>query len=122
MKTTNQIDREANERKAREIAEKIVGNNHYSYFDDFKQCALEAMQWKDKERKELWRITRNHYQEWAEEQIAKEKQKLIEKACEFIESHGFVYHVDFPNLAAVVFHYSHKDALIEDFKKEMKGE
>ena len=85
MKTTNQIDREANERKAREIAEKIVGNNHYSYFDDFKQCALEAMQWKDKERKELWRITRNHYQEWAEEQIAKEKQKLIEKACEWLK-------------------------------------
>lgn len=31
--------------------------------------------WKDKERKELWRITRNHYQEWAEEQ----KQQLIDK-------------------------------------------
>jgi len=41
-----------NETKAKEIAENIVGNNHYSYFDDFKQCALEAMEWKEKEIKD----------------------------------------------------------------------
>lgn len=38
-----------NETKAKEIAEKIVGNNHYSYFDDFKQCALVAMEWKERQ-------------------------------------------------------------------------
>ena len=91
MKTTNQIDREANERKAREIANDncthicLADCSAESYFSSENDCykaAMQAMQWKDKERKELWRITRNHYQEWAEEQIAKEKQKLIEKACE----------------------------------------
>ena len=41
----------SNEQKAKEIAENIVGNCHYSYFDDFKLCALQAMEWKDKELK-----------------------------------------------------------------------
>ena len=49
-------------------------------------AAMQAMEWKDKERKELWRITRNHYQEWAEEQIAKEKQKVIDEACKRLEN------------------------------------
>lgn len=49
--------------------------------------AMEMAQWKDKERKELWRITRNHYQEWAEEQIAQEKQKLIDEACKWLLLH-----------------------------------
>lgn len=112
MKTTNQIDREANERKAKEIAEKIVGNNHYSYFDDFKQCALEAMQWKDKERKELWRITRNHYQEWAEEQIAQEKQKLIDKAADWLRMT-----MDFFNNGEF-----NTEKFVNDFKQTMKGQ
>ena len=51
-----------NEQKAKEIAEKIVGNNHYSYFDNFKQCALESMEWKDEqydeERKELLELVK----------------------------------------------------------------
>lgn len=51
----------SNEQKAKEIAENIVGNDHYSYFDTFKQCAMQAMQWKD-------------------EQHAKEKQQWIDKA------------------------------------------
>lgn len=104
------------------LGNKVCDNIKTYGYEDVYNAALQAMALKEKERKELWRITRNHYQEWAEEQIAKEKQKLIDKACEFIENHGFIYHIDFPNLAAVAFHYSHKDALIEDFKKEMKGE
>lgn len=35
--------------KAKEIAKNIVCNDHYSYFDNFKQCALEAMRWKDEQ-------------------------------------------------------------------------
>ena len=93
MKTTNQIDREANERKAREIANDncthicLADCSAESYFSSENDCykaALQAMKWKDKESKELWRITRNHYQEWAEEQIAKEKQQLIDKAMKVI--------------------------------------
>ena len=55
----------SNEQKAKEIAEKIVGNDHYSYFDDFKLCALQAMELKD-------------------EQFEKERQQLIDEACEWL--------------------------------------
>lgn len=41
----------SNEQKAKKIAENIVGNDHYSYFDKFKKCALQAMQWKDEQFK-----------------------------------------------------------------------
>jgi len=72
---------------------------------------MQAMNWKDKKRKELWRITRNHYQEWAEEQIAKEKQKLIEKAVEYIKIHTLKT-------------MSSRDInnIIVDFKQVMEGE
>lgn len=82
----------SNARKAREIANDncthicLADCSAESYFSSENDCykaAMQAMKWKDEERKELWRITRNHYQEWAEEQIAQEKQKMIEKACEY---------------------------------------
>lgn len=76
----------SNEEKAREIVEQF--ETRYNTCDllwqDLEDVALQAMKWKDKERKELWRITRNHYQEWAEEQIAQEKQKLIDEACKWL--------------------------------------
>ena len=62
MKTTNQIDREANERKAREIANDncthicLADCSAESYFSSENDCykaALQAMKWKDKESKEL---------------------------------------------------------------------
>ena len=40
---------------------------------------MKLAKWKDARQKEQRRIIRNHYQEWAEEQIAKEKQQLIDK-------------------------------------------
>jgi hypothetical protein len=53
----------SNEQKADEICKKhIFDSNHFD-------CCMEMAEWKDKERKELWRITRNHWQEWAEEQL-----------------------------------------------------
>ena len=114
MKTTNQIDREANERKAREITEQSA------YLSDFPHDkksvmygALEAMKWKDKERKELWRITRNHYQEWAEEQIAKEKQQWVEKAVDFISKR---FYIGINNRVI-----SNLIELIRDFEQTMKG-
>lgn len=99
----------SNARKAREIVENAHSSSFFSIEDcetfdvkllgktvkrrdvdslkpeirrAIKYGAITMGVWKDEERKELWRITRNHYQEWAEEQIAQEKQKLIEKACE----------------------------------------
>lgn len=58
----------SNEEKAKELATrwKAKGLPYNAIYD----TAIEVMQWKDKERKELWRITRNHYQEWAIEQLA----------------------------------------------------
>lgn len=84
----------SNEQKAREIANDncthicLADCSAESYFSSENDCynaAMQAMKWKDKERKELWRITRNHYQEWAEEQIAQEKQKFIDKCKEFCD-------------------------------------
>lgn len=74
----------SNEEKANEIAnaffiENVSAENEQLIREMLNKASFDAMQWKDKERKELWRITRNHYQEWAEEQIAKEKQQLIDK-------------------------------------------
>lgn len=69
MKTTNQIDREANEKKAKEIATIDAGDGRKIFSGECYYAALEAMEWKDKERKELWRITRNRWQEWAIEQL-----------------------------------------------------
>ena len=78
----------SNEQKAIEIANDncthicLADCSAESYFSSENDCykaAMQAMKWKDKERKELWRITRNHYQEWAEEQIAQEKQQWIDK-------------------------------------------
>lgn len=89
----------ANERKATEIAKNIVGNDHYSYFYEFKQCALQAMQWKD-------------------EQFAKEKQEWIEKACDTIKHllDGYVIrNFNFGDSYDM-------DELIDDFKNAMKGE
>jgi hypothetical protein len=118
MKTTNQIDREANEKKAKEIATIDAGDGRKIFSGECYYAALEAMQWKDKERKELWRITRNHYQEWAEEQIAKEKQKLIEKACEII-SHKVENYINFYGDNDYSFD---KQGFIKHFKESMKGE
>lgn len=75
-------------------------------------ACMEAMQWKDKERKELWRITRNHYQEWAEEQIAQEKQQLIDKAAEWLRMT-----MDFFNNGEF-----NTEKFVNDFKQAMKGE
>jgi hypothetical protein len=83
-----------NEQKAKELcdcysckacskfAEKGAAYALSSTCDRFDEL-MEAMQWKDKERKELWRITRNHYQEWAEEQ----ERQLIDKLREVLSAH-----------------------------------
>lgn len=72
----------SNEQKAREIAEQSA------YLSDFPHekksvmyGALEAMQWKDKERKELWRITRNRWQERAIEQLTAFAQHLNKRGA-----------------------------------------
>jgi hypothetical protein len=125
MKTTNQIDREANERKAREIANDncthicLADCSAESYFSSENDCykaAMQAMKWKDKERKYLWRITRNHYQEWAEEQIAQEKQKLIDKACEWWKNEFKTHEMNYKDSKDW---YNSK---VERFKQAMKGE
>lgn len=95
-----------NEEKARELA-----------IDDFLNreninparytAAMEMAKWKDK-----WRITRNHYQEWAEEQIAQEKQKLIDKAAEWLRMT-----MDFFNNGEF-----NTEKFVNDFKQAMKGE
>lgn len=89
-KSISDIERAKDRKKASKIAAKwwqnlIVKEDCNSTEEAIEKATVEAMQWKDKERKELWRITRNHYQEWAEEQIAQEKQQWIEKACEWLE-------------------------------------
>lgn len=78
----------ANERKATEIAKNIVGNDHYSYFDDFKRCALQAMQWKDEqfsiERKQLIEKANQAVTQSFENGAIFKKQQLIDKACEWL--------------------------------------
>lgn len=81
MKTTNQIDREANEKKAKEIATIDAGDGRKIFSGECYYAALEAMEWKDKERKELWRITRNRWQEWAIEQITAFAQHLNKRGA-----------------------------------------
>ena len=79
MKTTNQIDIESNELKARKIIEQYetrYNDTRDLLWEDLEDIALQAMECKDEERKELWRITRNHYQEWAIEQITAFAQHL----------------------------------------------
>lgn len=53
MKTTNQIDREANERKAKELGEKYIEKffspNEYS----IERCLLDMAQWKDEQEIEF---------------------------------------------------------------------
>jgi hypothetical protein len=75
----------SNEEKAREIANDccthicLADCSAESYFGSENDCykaAMEAMSWKDKERKELWRITRNRWQEWAIEQLTAFAQHL----------------------------------------------
>jgi hypothetical protein len=100
-----------NEEKANEIARDMLPYNNAEYHACY-NSAMKAMEWKDKERKELWRITRNHYQEWAEEQIAQEKQKLIDEACEWLaknDSYAKPTHLQV-------------DRLREHLKHKMKGE
>ena len=70
-----------NEEKARKIAEScsVMPPTPITQSDVLAMttnAALQAMKWKDEERKELWRITRNHYQEWAIEQITAFAQHL----------------------------------------------
>ena len=77
-------------------------------------AAMEMAKWKDKERKELWRITRNHYQEWAEEQIAKEKQQLIDKLEDWLANNiCTAYNFRGDNISAT---------FMNDCIKAMKGE
>ena len=68
-----------NEKKAREIVEQYetrYNDTRDLLWTDLEDIAMKAMSWKDEERKELWRITRNHYQEWAIEQITAFAQHL----------------------------------------------
>lgn len=117
----------SNEQKAREIANDncthicLADCSAESYFSSENDCykaAMQAMAWKDKERKELWRITRNHYQEWAEEQIAQEKQKLIKRTVDWVQKEA-TKHIGFNAI-------SEECSLSWDFTdllvKAMKGE
>ena len=87
--------------KAREIADKHKQQCYYAVWGDldnsFEECyqsALEAMDWKD-------------------EQFEKEKQKLIDEACEWIEK-----------LMVASGNYDAYDIQenLKDFKQAMKGE
>ena len=69
----------SNARKAKEIANDncthicLADCSSESYFSSENDCynaAMQAMQWKDKRHKQDRRIIRNHWQEWAIEQLA----------------------------------------------------
>lgn len=69
----------SNEQKANEIAENIVGNDHYSYFDDFKLCALQAMEWKDEQHKQERQQLIYNAAEWFRNRFPNMSNEAIEK-------------------------------------------
>lgn len=63
------VIREANEKKAKEIATIDAGDGRKIFSGECYYAALEAMEWKDEQHKKQRCIIRNHYQEWAIEQL-----------------------------------------------------
>lgn len=115
-----------NEQKAREIASLITS----VYGVDIKQeihsysAAMQTMQWKDEQHKDIEEGLRgtinaldaklqkaNESGMYYFDQCNIQKQKLIEKACEWLNGQSFGGWIDEPT-----------DEFIEEFKQAMKGE
>ena len=59
--------------------------------------------------------------EWKDEKFAKEKQALIDKACEWLRNNSYMLDTWDEDEYYVVFEFSSKDEMIEEFHKAMKG-